>query len=59
MLKAAIVLNVILLLVAVVGLILALKNGEPIADHWMLPFFGVVLLVSLIDAARQRAQAKK
>lgn len=59
MLKAGIVLNVLLLLVAVLYLVAAISRGDRITDQWMLPLFSIVLLGGQADAARQRAQAKK
>ena len=53
--KIAIVLNVVLLIVAFTGLAIAQKNGKTLTyQDFLLPCFGIVLLLSLADTSPLR-----
>jgi len=57
--KVAIVLDVMLLIVVFVGLAIAQRNGQTLTYRdFLLPFFGIVLLLSLVDTSQLKTATK-
>jgi len=59
MLKLAIGLDIALIVIVGIWVKLSLLDGNAFGlSDWMLPFFGIVLLLFLVDTARHRARTK-
>jgi len=57
--KVAIILDVVLLIVVFAGLAIAQRNGQTLTyQDFLLPFFGIVLLLSLVDTSQLKTVTK-